>query len=394
MPIVHPYFLGNVRQAVEKWPRRSRAGGGDASVGMGWRGSGVVPRGEAQNALIDMAMLATSVSLSFEKRSLRKCRLCMAVVARMFRPGLAAGHGRALMKTLIGIALGLGLLFSGGATSQELPSLAMEQTDVVEGNEAVAEDSGGEESDSMSPRQLKDLELYGPLPEIDDSVWFDPLQIQRSWDISFELGLTGNRGNSQTFNVQSGLDLERKQDLWNTFIRFRYTNAYATGTEVKNNMLFKVGRERELGDSRWSLFGRSDLLFDRFRNFDYRWVANAGFGYVLFKDDATMLKARLGAGTSREFGAPEARWSPEGVIGLDFKRQLTKRQKFSMTVDYYPEMDLLDQFRLVTEANWEMLIDDAGNLSLKFNARDEYDSTPEGSKPNDLNYAFLLLWKF
>ena len=81
-------------------------------------------------------------------------------------------------------------------------------------------------------------------------------------------------------------------------------------------------------------------------------------------------------------------------MGLDLKRQLTKRQNFSMTVDYYPEMDFVQQFRLVTEASWEMLLDEEGNLSLKFNARDEYDSTPEGSRPNDLNYAFLLLWKF
>lgn len=295
------------------------------------------------------------------------------------------------MRTWVGMVIGFLLPCAGFVFGQELPPLSVETADNAQASD---EDTVGHSDRSLSPRQLKDLELYGPLPQIDDTSWFDPLHVQRTWDISFELGLTGNRGNSQTFNVQSGLDLEKKRDLWNSFIRFRYTNAYATGTEVKNNMLFKVGRERELGDTRWSIFGRSDLLFDRFRNFDYRWVANAGFGYVLFKDEATLLKSRLGAGTSREFGSPSARWSPEGVIGLDFKRQLTERQKFSMTVDYYPEMDLIDQFRLVTEANWEMLIDDSGNLSLKFNARDEYDSTPEGSKPNDLNYAFLLLWKF
>jgi len=298
------------------------------------------------------------------------------------------------MKIWIAMVMGLLLPCVGNVLGQELPPLSLEQADTETGGEVLNEDIGSNADGSLSPRQLKDLELYGPLPEIDDSIWLNPLQVQRSWDISFELGLTGNRGNSQTFNVQSGLDLEKKRDLWNSFIRFRYTNAYATGTEVKNNMLFKVGRERELGDSRWSVFGRSDLLFDRFRNFDYRWVANAGLGYVLLKNESTRLRSRLGAGTSREFGAANARWSPEGVIGLDFDQQLTERQKFSMTVDYYPEMGLIDQFRLVTEANWELLIDDSGNLSLKFNARDEYDSTPEGSRPNDLNYAFLLLWKF
>ena len=33
------------------------------------------------------------------------------------------------------------------------------------------------------------------------------------------------------------------------------------------------------------------------------------------------------------------------------------------------------------------------NLSLKVSAFDRYDSTPQGRRPNDLDYALLLLWK-
>ena len=298
----------------------------------------------------------------------------------------------------VSISLGIALLIPSLAVSDEpLDTDTPSNASAAPIKSKTVENIGIEptpEAGTLSPARVKDLRLYGALPEINEADWFDPWHVRESWDISFELGLTGNRGNSQTFNIQSGLELEQKRELWHSFVRFRYTNAYATGTEVKNNMLVKIGRERELGNTNWSLCARSDLLFDRFRNFDYRWVANAGLGYVIYRNDATLLKTRLGAGTSREFGAPAARWSPEGVMGLDLKRQLTKRQKFSMTVDYYPEMDFVQQFRLVTEASWEMLLDEEGNLSLKFNARDEYDSTPEGSRPNDLNYAFLLLWKF
>ena len=33
------------------------------------------------------------------------------------------------------------------------------------------------------------------------------------------------------------------------------------------------------------------------------------------------------------------------------------------------------------------------NLSFKLSVIDRYDSTPDGRKPNDLDYALLLLWK-
>lgn len=39
MPIVHPYFLGNVRLAVEKWPQRTGRGG--AMLALEWDGEEV-----------------------------------------------------------------------------------------------------------------------------------------------------------------------------------------------------------------------------------------------------------------------------------------------------------------------------------------------------------------
>ena len=40
-----------------------------------------------------------------------------------------------------------------------------------------------------------------------------------------------------------------------------------------------------------------------------------------------------------------------------------------------------------------MLLDEATNMSLKLGIIDRYDSTPNGLKPNDLNYSLMLLWK-
>jgi len=246
-----------------------------------------------------------------------------------------------------------------------------------------------------------DLPPLGVSPsDLESPVWSDGLTnsdgwfiVSKPWSISFELGINGNSGNSETLNLTSGLDLEQKHDLITNSIRFRYNHATAEDIEIKNNAMLKLGHERQLADSRWSLFARNDLIYDRFKAFDLRVVLNAGLGYTFFASEISTFKGRIGAGTSREIGGPDDEWVPEAVLGLDYRRQLTARQKLTAIVDYYPQIDQFSDFRMITDISWELLVDEEANLSLKLSVIDEYDSTPHGRKPNDLNYAMLLLWK-
>jgi hypothetical protein len=47
-----------------------------------------------------------------------------------------------------------------------------------------------------------------------------------------------------------------------------------------------------------------------------------------------------------------------------------------------------------SKADWEVVLDEVAHLSLKFSVIDRYDSTPNGKKPNDLDYSTVLLWAF
>ncbi len=84
---------------------------------------------------------------------------------------------------------------------------------------------------------------------------------------------------------------------------------------------------------------------------------------------------------------------PEAVFGLDFERQLTKRQKFKCKGEYFPDWEDFSEYRLVVDAGWVLLLDEEANLSLKLAANDRYETSPNGVKPNDINYSLLLLWK-
>lgn len=96
---------------------------------------------------------------------------------------------------------------------------------------------------------------------------------------------------------------------------------------------------------------------------------------------------------SHEIGGPDESYVPEALLGLDFEHQITAKQKLVIKSEYLPEWGEFENYRLVTDASWECLLDEASNLSLKIGAIDRYDSTPNGLKANDMDYLLLLMWK-
>jgi hypothetical protein len=62
-------------------------------------------------------------------------------------------------------------------------------------------------------------------------------------------------------------------------------------------------------------------------------------------------------------------------------------------VDYFPEWQDFRHYRVISDLGYEIDLDQPKNLSLKFSLIDRYDSTPNGSKPNALDYAVLLIWR-
>lgn len=291
---------------------------------------------------------------------------------------------------------------TGGFWQEEFP-LAPPATPPPGGPLPAASEPPGE---SLEGPYADDLGLGGIGPLAGDEAVVDegPLVVYHwydvrtwlpddQWEASFELGLNGTTGNSESFSQRAGANAKWTigPHAWRSEIIY---NAAATGgTETANNALATTRYERNLGESPWSLFVAGTLEYDEFRNFDLRLAANTGLGYAFIQNEATTLKGRFGSGVSHEIGGPDDRYVPEAVLGGDFEHQLTARQKLSLVSDYYPEWGDFENYRLITNAGWEIVLDEAMNLSLKLAANHRYDSTPEGDKPSDLAYSLLLLWK-
>jgi hypothetical protein len=226
-------------------------------------------------------------------------------------------------------------------------------------------------------------------PFLDWSYWFPT----DGWSSTFELGINGTSGNAETFSLRTGSRAQRKVDGTQFTVDMKYERTLANSVMTQHNALLNSNLESNLGDTPWTAFFKTNLEYDEFKAFDLRAVANAGLGYHLIKTDDAKFIVRFGSGVSRELGGPKDEYIPEAVYGAEFDRKINKRQKFYGTFDYFPNWSDYSDFRMVTNAGWEFLLDEGGNLSLKLAAIDRYDSTPHGRKPNDLDYSLLLLWK-
>jgi putative salt-induced outer membrane protein YdiY len=234
-------------------------------------------------------------------------------------------------------------------------------------------------------------------PPLEEEVvrWYNyPRRWMRGWDSHAEFGLDGSNGNADTLALQTGLELKRKSERSTLGIDVDYRQASSRNVTVEDNGRFNLDYDYLFAESPWSGFAKYGMEWDKFKAFDLRLNLNGGIGYFWIRDDTTTLVTRFGAGASQELGAPIDDWIPEAVFGLEAERQLTSRQKIKGKVDYFPAWEDFEDYRLVTDLSWEILLDGSDNLSLKLAATDRYDSTPQGARPNDLYYSLLLLYKF
>ncbi len=215
------------------------------------------------------------------------------------------------------------------------------------------------------------------------------------WEGSFTLGLDGAEGNNEAMNLHAGFNAKRRTELHLLYLDLDY-NRRTTNTINTANWLFSEARyERLILETPWSLFVESTGEYDEFQDFNFRITAHAGVGYWWFRTKQASFKTRFGSGFSHEIGGPKDKYyTPEMIVGIDYERRVSHRQKLVATVDYMPNETDFTEFRLYSLAGWEFLLDQETNLSLRLAVRNRYNSSPGTALPNDLDYAALLLWKF
>jgi putative salt-induced outer membrane protein YdiY len=226
-------------------------------------------------------------------------------------------------------------------------------------------------------------------------MWYEPAYWlgAHPWDMGVELGVNGSEGNNNVFSMRAGGHVKRETPKWKLDASLAYNKNHSNGVETQNNGKQDLRVDRILNESPWTLFVLENLIYDEFQAWDVQLSLNTGVGRQLIKTETIDLLSRLGAGATREFGGAEEDWQPTALFGLDYNHQLSKMQKLTGKVEYYPEWEDFRQYRVVSDVGWQVDLDRPKNVSLKFSLIDRYDSTPEGASPNNVDYAVLMIWK-
>lgn len=213
------------------------------------------------------------------------------------------------------------------------------------------------------------------------------------WTGSIDAGLSGSTGNSENFSLRVNAGADRIiEDVAETRLSARYTYKSDNGNDTDNRFEANARHDWLFAESPWRAFARASYEYDEFQDYDHRISAGGGLGYEFIDNDTTLLVGRIGAQGTWELGRADGdRFTPEGILGIDFEHQLTERQKIYFTGDYLPALDDFWRYRVVARAGWEILIDPDANLFLKAGVENRYDSSPgPDTDRNDLDYFLTV----
>src|SRR5690349_14185266 len=215
------------------------------------------------------------------------------------------------------------------------------------------------------------------------------------WTGSAGFGLTMNRGNTDTTNINLSVDATRDpktKDIWK--LQALYLRGDSNG-ELSANRVFAQGRYERKINERLFAFGQLPYLRDRFKGIEYFPAPSGGIGYKLIATPRTTLPADGGVGLKWEKN-PGRGVRTSGVVtsGDRFEVKLSPTssvtQSFTSTWKADDWGDALYTFSAGAAAG----LTSKSQLKLEF--LDTYATRPPQAniKNNDVAFLTALVYKF
>ncbi|MHC4842829.1 MAG: DUF481 domain-containing protein [Planctomycetota bacterium] len=218
---------------------------------------------------------------------------------------------------------------------------------------------------------------------------------EKGWKFLVDISLDGSYGNTDEQALRIGMNLGRRLPERRMNTDFSYYNKISDGDVSDNKATLGHVMDFIKPESRWFWFYTGRYDFDEFESWKHRIAGHAGPGYHLIENDKVSLNARVGAGARKEWGSKNDKAKAEGLAGLSFNWELSKRQHFDISSTIYPVFSDTDDYRTRTTANWRFLIDREMRLSLLMGLIHEYQSIVDpGKKKNDTRIFSGLQWGF
>ncbi len=213
------------------------------------------------------------------------------------------------------------------------------------------------------------------------------------WNVQLSIGANYRDSNVESTDINAGFNAfyEDTHDRWKINALFFY--AKYDETKAREDLHIGLQKDWLFEGIPWFLFAQSDYDHDEFKSWEHRVGGHGGLGYDFKKLLGIDAKLRGGFGLTREFGGVEPDTRPEGLASSEINWQINKTHSVAGTVQYYPGLEEIREYRLRTTGDWTIKL--SPELSLKLGVWDEYDSTePEGFETNDLRLYSSMVFNF
>ena len=207
------------------------------------------------------------------------------------------------------------------------------------------------------------------------------------------VGLSGSQGSVDTLKLWTGADLRYDDPEYSSFLKAIYILNQANGNQLENKG-FLFSRHEFPADMGVSVYGQGTFEYDPSQTIDLRFATHSGISYAVIQDGTQIFKLRAGAGVQRPWGGWSGAWDWEAQFGLDYEYRLSERTRFLVIGDVYPAFEDFGNYRARVWATFDVLIDPTYNAYLRIGALDRYNSRPDGSPRNNIDYYLGFLFGF
>lgn len=215
------------------------------------------------------------------------------------------------------------------------------------------------------------------------------------WKSRFTFAGAGSFGNTDSQSLTTKITTRRETKQTITTFDAAYFFGSRDGDRNENRFTAGVRNDWLIPDSKWFIFADARYDYDEFQSWDHRLGGHVGVGYQLIDEEKFKLGLRAGIGAIKEWGSDNDDIRPEALLGGDLTWQVSDNQRIVASSTIYPDLEDTGEFRAVTSAEWNALLDEEMNLSLVAGLLHEYQSQVDDDiDKNDLKVYVGLSFDF
>lgn len=215
------------------------------------------------------------------------------------------------------------------------------------------------------------------------------------WTRELSLGITNTTGNTQSAQLNGLVEANRKTE--EDEITFKASTLYSSQNKKMDVQKHNASGRYSLNflENQWYAFYKFSVEHDKFSNINYRILPDVGIGYWFSDTEDWKAMAEVGFGVEHTNYSDMTKKRTDAIFvpRAFFEKTVFEKAKLSQDIAMYPNLEVSDQFRVVSETRFTNPLSDS--MSLRFSFVDEFNSSPTGdSKRNDTRTVLSLVYSF